>query len=318
MMNHQQLEEEQDDIIIAGVEDNGGNSNGLEEKQEEDRMWTIGDEIRIINVGECRIGNGSAEKEKDAEMFIFTDNENGGKEPNELLARGVDRLERDIQFKEDGKKDGNVEVEEGCNGNEILPEIVLDESDTEYEFVVDNNDEDANDQGMGDEMEEIDENDGYVGGDDDDDAEIVGRNDDANQHKCDDGNENQMMDIGDGQDNDANDDNAPDVVMEFDMKKIIKDIDREWNDKFRKELNEFERQMDNIIGVGWYKRNDTTSDIAKTLKKCLIKKISVLCYVERYPDNGTVRKAYGEFMKAYMTGWGILMDFIISTNIKNK
>ena len=76
--------------------------------------------------------------------------------------------------------------------------------------------------------------------------------------------------------------------------------------------------MDKIIGVGWNTRNDEISNIAKTLKKCLINKISCSCYLEYHPDNGSAKKVWNEVMKAYLTGWGVLMNCIISSNVKNQ
>ena len=151
------------------------------------------------------------------------------------------------------------------------------------------------------EFQEVDEgnDDGYIAGDDD--AGIV-------EHKGDDGNENRI-------DNDGNNHKKYEVVMRFNMDGLSEDKKRELNDKFNNELNEFERQMDNIIGRGWNQRKGEISNIAKRIMKCLINKIEMSFYVEFHPDNGTVRKEYEQAMKAYITGWGVLMDKIISKNV---
>ena len=69
-------------------------------------------------------------------------------------------------------------------------------------------------------------------------------------------------------------------------------------DGLQAELNEFDKQANEIIGVGWGLRSDSSAGTARKVRKCLENKVYMHFYAAWFPDNGRARSGYGEAMKA--------------------
>ena len=117
---------------------------------------------------------------------------------------------------------------------------------------------------------------------------------------------------------DGNDDGIRNILDNLDVTRITPRRENECLKRLKKELDEYERLMDILLGSGWYKMTDGTCILAKRIMQCLMNKVYMHFYAFWFPENGDVRNGYEACLNAYITGWGILMNEIVKRNVKKK
>ena len=116
----------------------------------------------------------------------------------------------------------------------------------------------------------------------------------------------------------GNDDGNVNVMGNLDITRITPQRENECLQRLKKEMDEYERIMDGLLGNGWHKRNDELCIFAKKIMKCLMKKVEMHFYAYWFPEDGGVRDGYQASLNAHCTGWGILMNEIIKRNVIKK
>ena len=99
--------------------------------------------------------------------------------------------------------------------------------------------------------------------------------------------------------------------------KVNKELYDEYLKHLKKELNELNNQMANLLGVNWEKQDDTKiAKMAVDIQECCKDKIYMEFVVRWFPSNKEYQQQYKETTSVYCMGWGVLMNEIIKNGIK--
>ena len=236
---------------------------------------------------------------------------------NEMENDGDSDAQNWERKEEEQRRGGRYEAE---SDDGVLFEYAGDDEDTEYEFCVESggNDDDGNHNvgyvdeyggQMAEAMESVNEEEDNGNGTGD--IEVgYGGNDDEPERRAEEG-DGGGMNVGENE-------NKENDIIQLNLTGVSAEDRKECEDRLEAEFNEFDIQMNKIIGVGWESRSDSIAETPKKLRICLKNKVCMHFYAGWFPENGTARSGYEEAMKAYMTGWGVVMHELIKINIDTQ
>ena len=84
------------------------------------------------------------------------------------------------------------------------------------------------------------------------------------------------------------------------------------------ESNEFDNQMSHLLGNDWKERDETICKTAQKVRICLRNKVFAKFLTAWIPENGDYVQEHQISLKAYCTGWRLVMNELISDRIKNQ